>query len=193
MQGDYVTFPHHNDESHLDRGVADDTILKRFWRRLAAQSARWYATPSGAVGRRFTAILASEWQGVLSRSWNSEIPFVFVHFVLKKMLGVHRAKEIWARITRRMNLWERGLHADLVGDSEAEGADREGRAASGKEEEEETVAEATTTLFCQVRRGEGVSSGITNTQKLGDRLHRFSGRSTQTHECPPLKIPRVQP
>ena len=36
-----------------------------------------------------------------------------------------------------MDLWERGLHAGLVGDAEAEGAAREGRAASGGEEEEE--------------------------------------------------------
>ena len=36
-----------------------------------------------------------------------------------------------------MNLWEKGLHAGLVGDAEAEGAAWEGRAASGREEEEE--------------------------------------------------------
>ena len=43
-------------------------------------------------------------------------------------------------ITQRMDLWERGLHAGLVGDSEEEGAAREGRAASGDEEEDEAVA-----------------------------------------------------
>ena len=55
-------------------------------------------------------------------------------------MGVHRDKEIRAQITRRMDLWERGIHANLVGDAEAEGADREGKAASGGEEEDETVA-----------------------------------------------------
>ena len=39
-----------------------------------------------------------------------------------------------------MDLWDRGLHAGLVGDAEAEGAAREYRAASGGEEEDETVA-----------------------------------------------------
>ena len=39
-----------------------------------------------------------------------------------------------------MDLWERGIHAVLVGDAEVEGAAREGRAASGGEEEEEAVA-----------------------------------------------------
>ena len=82
--------------------------------------------------RRFTAILAAEWRGVLGRSWKSERPLVFVHVVLTKMLGIRRAKKIRARITRVMNLWERGIHAGLVGDAEEEGADREGRAASGK-------------------------------------------------------------
>ena len=42
------------------------------------------------------------------------------------MLGVHRVQEIRARITRRMDLWDRGLHAGLVGDAEAEGATRVG-------------------------------------------------------------------
>ena len=43
-------------------------------------------------------------------------------------------------ITRQMDLWERGLHAGLVGDAEVEGAAREGRATSGGEEEDEAVA-----------------------------------------------------
>ena len=38
-----------------------------------------------------------------------------------------------------MDLWERCLHTGLVGDAEAEGAAREGRAASGGEEEGEDV------------------------------------------------------
>ena len=90
----------------------------------------WYATPSEAVGRRFTEILAAEWRGVLTRSWNSERPLIFAHVVLTKTLGVRRAREIRARITRRMDLWERGQYAGLAGDAKAEGAAREGRAAS---------------------------------------------------------------
>ena len=66
----------------------------------------------GAASRRF-------WRGVLNRSWNSERPLVFAHVVLTKTLGVRRAREIWGRITRRMDLWERGQHAALVGDAKA--------------------------------------------------------------------------
>ena len=88
---------------------------------LAADSASWYATPSGAIGCRFTEILAVEWQGVLSWSWNSERPLVFTHVAFTKTLGVCRSRKIEARITRRMELWERGQHAGLVGDAEAEG------------------------------------------------------------------------
>ena len=88
LQVVYGDFPHHNDGSPLDRGIADDTAWQRSWRRLAAQSASWYATPSGAVGRRFTAILAAEWRGVLDRSWNSERPLAFAHAMLTKTLGV---------------------------------------------------------------------------------------------------------
>ena len=60
LQGVYGYFPHHNDGSHLEGGIADDDLCQLRWRRIAAQSASWYATPSGAVGRLFTAILAAE-------------------------------------------------------------------------------------------------------------------------------------
>ena len=129
LQGVYGDFPHHNDGSHLDGIIADDAAWKRRWRQLVAQSEIWYATPSGAVGRRFTAILAAEWRGGISRSWNSERPLVFAHIVLTKTLGVRQAQEIQARIMRRMDLWERGQHAGLVGDAKVEGVAQEGRVA----------------------------------------------------------------
>ena len=78
--------------------------------------------------------------GVIKRTCNSERPLFFAHVVRTKTLGVYRAKEIQAQITRQMDLWDRGIHAVLVGDAEAEGSAREGRAASGGEEEDEAVA-----------------------------------------------------
>ena len=59
LQGVYGDFPHHNDGSHLDGGIADDSARQRHWCRIAAQSASCYATPSVTVGRRFTATLAA--------------------------------------------------------------------------------------------------------------------------------------
>ena len=53
------------------------------------------------------------------------------------MLGFRKDREIRDRITRNMDLWERGLHTDLVGYAEAEGAAREGRLAREGEEEED--------------------------------------------------------
>ena len=136
LQGVYGDFPHHNDGSHLDGGIADDALWQRRWHRLAAQSASWYTTPSGAVGRRFTATLAAEWRGVLARSWNSKRPLLFSHVILTKTLGICRDQEIRARIMRWMNFWERGIHTVLVGDSGAEWAAREGRATSRGEKED---------------------------------------------------------
>ena len=49
-------------------------------------------------------------------------------------MGVRRDQDIQARITRRMDLWERGLRVGLVGGAEAEGCAREGRAATGSKE-----------------------------------------------------------
>ena len=39
-----------------------------------------------------------------------------------------------------MELWKRGMNAGLAGDANAEGAAREGRAASGGKEEDDAVA-----------------------------------------------------
>ena len=72
-------------------------------------------------------ILAKEWQGVFNRSWNSDILLVFDHVILTKTLGIRRAREIRIRISRRIKIWERGLHAGLSRDAEAEGATRKGR------------------------------------------------------------------
>ena len=41
-----------------------------------------------------------------------------------------------------MEIWERGQHAGLVGDAEAEGAAREGRSAFSAEEEDDAVAQS---------------------------------------------------
>ena len=76
------------------------------------------------------SILDVEWRGVLRNTWNSKRPVVFSHIVLTKTLGVCRAREILARITRKMDLWERGLYVGLVGDVEAEGYARYVRADS---------------------------------------------------------------
>ena len=107
-----------------------------------------------------------EWLGIINQSWNSERPLLFAHVVLTKTLGVRRAQEIHARITRRMDLWERGLHAGLVGDSEAEGAAREGRAASCGEEEEELVARSyhDTVLSGKIRQA---VRRVTNRERRG--------------------------
>ena len=49
---------------------------------------------------------------------------VFYQVVLIKTLGIRRARDIRARITSIMYLWERFIHAGLMGDTEAEGAAR---------------------------------------------------------------------
>ena len=43
--------------------------------------------------------------------------------VLTKTLGACKDREIQARIDRRLDLWERDIHAGLVGDVLAEGRD----------------------------------------------------------------------
>ena len=80
--------------------------------------------PPGKVGHRFTALLATEWQGVIDWKWNSKRPLVFSHVVLTRALRAHKAKGIRASIDRQLDLWERGIPAVLTGDVLAEGRDR---------------------------------------------------------------------
>ena len=96
-------------------GVLENSFCQQRWRRLAVQLASWYYTPSGAVGHRFTKILAVELQGVLNRRWNSVRPIFFVYINLKKTLVFHRAREIRAIVKMRLNLWKKGIHEVLVG------------------------------------------------------------------------------
>ena len=56
------------------------------------------------------------------------------------MLSVCKAQEIREWITRRMDLWKRGIPAGLVVDAKAEEDARESRAARGGEEEDKAVA-----------------------------------------------------
>ena len=67
-------FHHHNDKWNLDGRVLYDAVWQSNWHRLVTKLDSWYAMPQGSVGRRFVEILAEEWQGVLDRSWNSDIP-----------------------------------------------------------------------------------------------------------------------
>ena len=127
---------HRNDGTHLSGGVADDRQWQARWRRLAGQSASWYAAPAGKVGRRFVSIFAAEMEGVRARRWNSERPLIFCAVILAKALGVRRARDIRKRIDRRMDLWEEGRYAGLVTDTEAEGRGREGLAGQRKADEE---------------------------------------------------------
>ena len=86
------------------------------------------------------AIPAAECREVISRRWNSERHLVLAKVVTKKTLGVCRAWEIWSRITRGIDLWERGQHAGLVREAEAEGAAYKGRAAFSSKEEDDAMA-----------------------------------------------------
>ena len=95
-------------------GVLDKATWQIHWRRISAQSASWYSTPPGKVGRQFTAVLDAEWRGVLDRKWNSERPLVFSHVVLTKTQSARKAREILARINFQLDLCERGIHTGLV-------------------------------------------------------------------------------
>ena len=179
-------FLHHNDGMHLAGGVLNDAVWKINFRRLAAQSASWYYTPPEEVERQFTAVLAAEWRGLLNWNWNSEINLVFANVVLTKTLDARKAREIWARIDRRLDLWEKKIYAGLVGYALTEGRAQEGRIKRHVEEEEDRLACSfhITVLWGKLRQavcwatdieGGGVSSP-------GRRLHEDQATGCG---CPP--------
>ena len=59
--------------------------------------------------------------------------------VLTNTLGACKAREIWVRIHRQLNLLERGIHTDRVGDAFLEVRDREIRVERHVEEEEKRL------------------------------------------------------
>ena len=74
-------------------------------------------------------------KGVIDKRWNSEQPLIFTHVVLTKTLGAHKAREIWSRIDRYLDLWERSIHTGLVGDALAEGRAGETRISRSNEKD----------------------------------------------------------
>ena len=99
-------------------------------------SAICHSAPPGKVGRRFTAVMDAEWQGMLNWKWNSKRPLIFAHVVLTKTLGTRKARDIRANIDRRLDLWNRWIHTSLVGYELSEGRSREGHTEKHKEEED---------------------------------------------------------
>ena len=82
-------------------------------------------------------------------------------------------------ITRRMDLWERGQHAVPVGEAEAEGAAREGRAALSGEEEEDAVAQSfhetvlSGKLRQAVRRADKICPQYVRRKDTKDTIRRY--------------------
>ena len=65
-------------------------------------------------------LLASEFDGVLDRRWNSERPLVFIAVVLQKTPTCRRARDVRTRLSLRMDHWERNRIGALVDDTIAE-------------------------------------------------------------------------
>jgi hypothetical protein len=93
VYGDHV---HQNPGTHLDGGIADDTMWQDYHRRLIVYPSQRYDAPSGSVGRRFVESTATLLDGVQARKWNSE------RFLLFQMVDIRK------RITRRMDDWDAG-------------------------------------------------------------------------------------
>ena len=102
VYGDHL---HHNDVTHLDEVVDEDAMCQWHWRTMATQLAIWYTTLPRAIVRRLTLCLVEEWKGDCKMRCNSERPLVFVHIIFTKNPGMRQAKEIRARIYRRLDLF----------------------------------------------------------------------------------------
>ena len=59
---------------------------------------------------------------------------------MTRTLSSCKSKEIRSRIDRQLDLWERGIHAGMVGDALAEGRAREGHIKQHDKEEDNCLA-----------------------------------------------------
>jgi len=115
VYGDHV---HQNPGTHLDGGISDDKKWQEYWSRLVVYPTQTYDSPSGSVGRRFTSLLADEFDGILSRKCNSERPLVFSMVILQRTRNVRKSKDIKSRISKRLDAWEQGKFDMLVQETE---------------------------------------------------------------------------
>ena len=153
------------------------------------------------VGRWFTAVLDADWQRVLDWKWNSLIPLVFACVVLTKTLGAPKARETQASINRRLDLWERGIHAGLVEDALEKGRARVGCVNRREENEKDYLAciFLSTLLLRKLRqavrwatnREGGVFSQGMFAQRPGERLRTSFRRNNLTCMYLAWKIPHA--
>jgi len=115
VYGDHV---HQNPGTHLDGGISDDKKWQEYWSHLVVYPTQTYDSPSGSVGRRFTSLLADEFDGILSRKCNSERPLVFSMVILQRTRNVRKSKDIKSRISKRLDAWEQGKFDMLVQETE---------------------------------------------------------------------------
>jgi hypothetical protein len=116
----YGDHAHANAGTRLDGGVQGDRDWQLLWKRMVQISPDRYFVPTkGPVGKRFLTIFAHELQEVrLNRTANSEKPMIFAATILQSVPTVTQAKDIKARLTTRMNMWQKGEYKALVDDTE---------------------------------------------------------------------------
>lgn len=106
VYGDTV---HRNDGRHLHGGVEGDEAMFKLYDRVVSYPHPLYSPPAkGLVGTRFLYLLALEFARVRRRETILERPLIFPAVILRKEKGVHRARDIKRRLSRRMDLWEAG-------------------------------------------------------------------------------------
>ncbi len=75
-----------------------------------------YNPPKGGLGQQVVSTMAREFTGGRERRWNSERALIFVTCVLRKSLGVIRARDIKRRVECRLDLLIGGQYKALVQD-----------------------------------------------------------------------------
>ena len=77
---------------------------------------------------------------MLDWKWSSKRILIFANVVLTRTLGARKAREIWTRINRQLDLRERGIHSGLVRDVLADKRAREVHVKGRKEEKDDCLA-----------------------------------------------------
>eukprot|EP00117_Sycon_ciliatum_P019119 scpid50248/ scgid17443/ len=91
-----------------------DSDIRSIWWKAVSLRGKQYALSDGNVGTRFVNMLAEEIEKCNAKQQSSEREFIFTAVVLQRDKMVKKSKDIRPLLTRRMDMWEAGLLAELL-------------------------------------------------------------------------------
>ena len=132
----------------------DNAAMQLMYDKVLSYQHPLYSPPKGKVGNEFLQLLAEELKMVRMRESNSERAMILPACILRREIGVVKAKAIQKRITRRIQLWTEGKISELVED--VVNTARRGSGNGGGTNDNESRARKFHSMVCEGKLGPAV-------------------------------------